>query len=69
MSTLGLAELKDAIFSANSKLLHAHALHRPYDEDDRCDGRPVSVVVHPAVLGFGSSDGDDYKTAKSVDEG
>jgi len=65
MATRGLADLKETTFSADSNLLRAHALHKLYDEeDDRCDGCAVSVVVHPAVLGFGSSDGDDYQTSR-----
>ncbi|KAK0654926.1 hypothetical protein B0T16DRAFT_314540 [Cercophora newfieldiana] len=65
LSTQGLTELKDTPFKAGSKMLKAHALHKLYDEeDDRCDGFAVRVVVHPAVLGYGSSDGDDYKTAR-----
>ncbi len=59
-----LRELDDEPFVARSELMKAHPLHRLYEDDDRCNGWVVGVVTHPAVLGFGSSDGKDYSTAR-----
>ncbi|KAL7919153.1 hypothetical protein ACQKWADRAFT_302174 [Trichoderma austrokoningii] len=61
---LGLSELKDEPFSTHSDHMKAHALHRLYDDDDKCDGWLANIVLHPAVLGFGSSDGEDYRTPR-----
>ncbi len=59
-----LLELESEPFAARSDLMKAHPLHRLYEDDNRCDGWLVSIVTHPAVLGFGSSDGKDYSTAR-----
>ncbi len=59
-----LLELENEPFVARSRLMKAHPLHRLYEDDKRCDGWAVSIVTHPAVLGFGSSDGKDYSTAR-----
>ncbi|KAK0721913.1 hypothetical protein B0T26DRAFT_749377 [Lasiosphaeria miniovina] len=60
LGEIGLSELKNTPFSARSEVVKAHPLHRLYDDDDRCNGWSVGIVVHPAVVGFGSSDGRDY---------
>jgi hypothetical protein len=62
LGVLSLPELKNEPFVARSEFMKAHPLHRLYEDDDRCDGWFVSVVAHPAVLGFGSSDMKDYST-------
>ena len=59
-----LLELGNEPFVARSDLMKAHPLHRLYEDDDRCDGGFVGIVTHPAVLGFGSSDGKDYSTGR-----
>ncbi len=59
-----LLELKNEPFVSRSDLMKAHPLHRLYEDDKRCDGWFVSIVTHPAVLGFGSSDGKDYSTGR-----
>ena len=59
-----LLELESEPFAARSDLMKAHPLHRLYEDDNKCDGWLVSIVTHPAVLGFGSSDGKDYSTAR-----
>ncbi|KAK4152181.1 hypothetical protein C8A00DRAFT_16488 [Chaetomidium leptoderma] len=64
LRVLSLPDLKDQPFTARSEYLKAHPLHRLYEDDDRCDGWFVSVVAHPAVLGFGSTDGKDYSTPR-----
>ena len=62
---LGLPELKDQPFFVHSDVMKAHALHLlDDDDDDSCDGKLVNLVVHPAVVGYGSSDGEDYKTCR-----
>ncbi len=64
LGTRSLAELSSEPFTIRSPLIKAHPLHRLYDDDARCDGWSVSVVTHPAVLGFGSGDGRDYSTPR-----
>jgi len=40
-----------------------YAIHHLYDnEDNTYDGWLTNIVVRPAIVGFGSSDGSDYKT-------
>jgi hypothetical protein len=63
-TVLPLADLKDHHFAARSELMIAHPLHRLYEDDDQCDGWSVGVVAHPAVIGYGSSDGKDYGTGR-----
>jgi hypothetical protein len=56
----GLPELRAQPFTIRSGIMNAHALHRLFSEDDdSCDGRLVSIVVHPAVIGFGGSIEED----------
>ena len=51
-----LQELRAKPFTIRSGIMKAHALHRLFsDDDDSCDGQQVSLVVHPAVIGFGGS--------------
>ncbi|KAH7304133.1 hypothetical protein B0I35DRAFT_445561 [Stachybotrys elegans] len=50
----GLLELRAKPFTIRSNIMKAHALHRLFsDDDDSCDGWPVRIVVHPAVIGGG----------------
>jgi len=60
----GLDSLSCTPFSAESDLMKAHAIHKLYDGDTECDGWRVGIVVHPAVVGFGNSDGTDYKAGR-----
>ncbi|RYO94326.1 hypothetical protein DL766_000603 [Monosporascus sp. MC13-8B] len=56
----GLPELMAKPFTIRSGIMNAHALHRLFSEaDDSCDGRLVSIVVHPAVIGFGGGIEED----------
>jgi len=42
-----------------------YGIHPFYDEEDNSyDGWLTNIVVRPAVIGFGSSDGSDYKTPR-----
>lgn len=60
LRVLGLSDLRDVPFSSRLEVVRAHPLHRLFDDDDKCDGWPIGIVVHPAVLGFGTSDGREY---------
>lgn len=60
----GLASLLPSPFSAECHIMKAHGIHRLYDGDTKCDGWRVGIVVHPAVVGLGNSDGTDYKTER-----
>jgi hypothetical protein len=63
-SVFSLPDLMDQRFGPRSEILKAHPLHRLYEDDDQCDGWSVGVVAHPAVVGYGSSDGKDYSTGR-----
>jgi hypothetical protein len=56
LGVMSLGDLNEP-FVARSELLKTHPLQRLYQDDDQYDGWVVSVVMHPAVLGFGSGDG------------
>jgi hypothetical protein len=63
LEVLGLPKLKNLPFSVHSEHMQAHALHLlEDDDDDSCDGKPVNLVVHPAVLAYGGGSGEDYGT-------
>lgn len=56
-----LPDLQHRLFAVDSPAMQAHALHKLDDPaDDRFDGRPVKIVVHPAVFGMGTHDADAY---------
>ncbi|KAK4252160.1 hypothetical protein C7999DRAFT_10405 [Corynascus novoguineensis] len=59
-----LRDLRGVPFRMDIEYMKAHPLHRLYEDDDRCDGWFASVVAHPAVVGYGSSDGKDYTTPR-----
>ena len=56
-----LADLRKEAFAVDSTLMQAHNLHKLDDpKDHRMDGKRIKLVVHPAVLRYGSHDGEDY---------
>lgn len=61
---MSLPELCSQPFNVGSDIMKAHPLHRLYEDDDRCDGWFVSVVAHPAIVAYGSSDGKDYSSGR-----
>ncbi|KAL2201125.1 hypothetical protein P885DRAFT_26182 [Corynascus similis CBS 632.67] len=64
LEILTLGNLGGVPFRMDFEYMKAHPLHRLYEDDDRCDGWFASVVTHPAVVGYGSSDGKDYSTPR-----
>lgn len=57
----GLQELQGRRFQNGSPLMEASLLHKLDDEEDpRLNGRPISIVVHPAILAIGTHDGENY---------
>jgi len=48
-------------FSVDSPVMQAHALYKLDDPHDHSlDGKPLRMVVHPAVLRMGTHDADKY---------
>ncbi|KAL2130640.1 hypothetical protein VTI74DRAFT_6141 [Chaetomium olivicolor] len=64
LRVMSLRELQHMPYKVGYDYMKAHPLHRLYEDDDRCDGWFVSVVAHPAVLAYGTSDGKDYSTPR-----
>ena len=56
---LGLDWLRAHPFEAGSEIMRPHALHRLYEDDNRCNGWKANIVVHPAVLGIEIGDSKD----------
>jgi len=60
-----LSNLPTRTFNANSEYLEAHALHKHDDpKDPRLDGMKTKVVVHPAVLAYGTHDAEQYDQSR-----
>lgn len=53
-------------YASNVEVLKAHSLHNAFLEDRETglDGYPIRLVVHPALLVRGSSDGSNYETTR-----
>lgn len=51
-------------FTADSKLMQPHGVHGDDSGSRELDGKRVVVVVHPAVLGTGTHDGEHYETSR-----
>ena len=63
----GLRELRGVPFKVDSGLMEAHRLHKlDVEEDERygLDGSRVMVVVHPAVVAYGTDEGENYSACK-----
>jgi hypothetical protein len=62
---LFLPELSRETYRVDSPVMQLHAMHHLDDnEDRRLDGKPIKIVVHPAILGMGTHDGEDYDLAR-----
>lgn len=53
-------------YDSKAKLLKAHSLHNAFLEDVETglDGYPIRIVVHPALLVHGRSDGSNYESTR-----
>lgn len=62
---LGHAKLPSIKYSVDSSVLQTHSAHIQDDPMDRSlDGKPVKIVVHPAVQAQGTHEAEDYATAR-----
>ncbi|KAK4560612.1 hypothetical protein LTR86_005190 [Recurvomyces mirabilis] len=60
-----LPDLRKEPFAVDSTLMQAHNLHKLDDpKDHRLDGKRIKLVVHPAVLRYGTHDGEDYERSQ-----
>jgi hypothetical protein len=56
-----LSQLSRSRFDSMNVALKAHPLHKHDDrEDHSLDGRPIKVVMHPAVFAAGTHEGERY---------
>lgn len=61
-----LDSLQNTAFSSTSNKLQAHALHNKLLDDDHeaLDQRPIELVLSPAILVRGKSDGTSYDVSR-----
>jgi hypothetical protein len=59
LRTKRFADLLEDTFSVDSEFMDAHPLHQLEDEK-RLDNHRIILVVSPAILGMGDSDGGNY---------
>jgi hypothetical protein len=59
LRTKRFADLLEDTFSVDSEFMDAHPLHQLEDEN-RLDNHRIILVVSPAILGMGDSDGGNY---------
>ena len=59
-----LQELKRKPFDADSKYLTPHSLVRYDDYEDQLKGKPITLIVHPLLLAFGTGEGEDRDSRK-----
>ncbi|KAK4892652.1 hypothetical protein LTR27_008928 [Elasticomyces elasticus] len=58
-------QLANEKFAVDSHIMQAHPLHKLDDPDDhRLDGRPVKLLLHPAVLRIGTHDAENYHESR-----
>lgn len=61
LSGLYLHNLKDERFNVSSAILKAHRLHKLGPPNDHIlDGKLTKIMVHPALLAYGTHDADQY---------
>ncbi|KAI9736756.1 MAG: hypothetical protein M1834_000960 [Cirrosporium novae-zelandiae] len=60
----GLYTLGCKNFQSTSPLMQAHAAHLLDENDTRLDGKPIQMVVQPAILAWGTEAGKDYDQYK-----
>lgn len=55
-----LNDLHHPTFDPDSKYMIAHSSVGYEDHADQLKGRPISIIVHPCLIAFGTDDGKDY---------
>ncbi|KAE8364463.1 hypothetical protein BDV27DRAFT_172353 [Aspergillus caelatus] len=51
-------------FAINHRKMSAHRLHHLDEDDTRLDGKKVLLFIQPAILAYGTADGQDYNQRK-----
>ncbi|KAK8161277.1 hypothetical protein IWX90DRAFT_515063 [Phyllosticta citrichinensis] len=61
------ANLVGQSFAARSSFYKADRLNKlDDDEDERCDGKTIKIVLSPYVLAYGNSDGENYEEYRVI---
>ena len=64
---IGIFTLQDLLkcpFKIASEVLEAHAAHKVEAGDKSMDGKPVQMVVEPAIVAWGNERGESYNAYK-----
>lgn len=64
IGTLGGKELLKTPFDVQSRKVEAHASHMLEEGDKDLDGKPIQLVVEPAIVAWGNEYGEGYNQYK-----
>jgi hypothetical protein len=64
LECLTLQDLKRYTFDADNEYLTPHSLVRYDDYEDQLKGQPITLIVHPLLLAFGTDEGKDDESER-----
>jgi len=59
-----LQEIEKLVFDADDEYLKPNPLVGYYKHEDQLKGKPITLIVHPLILVFGTSEGKDYDSER-----
>jgi hypothetical protein len=59
-----LQELRKLTFDADNEYLKSHSLVRHEDHEDQLKGKPITLIVHPLLMVFGTDEGKEYDSGR-----